>query len=174
MDDPVALVTGGGTLAVLADELENAIAYVDRAVVLNPNLALAWAVSGWGRMYLGDHAEAISRVERAIRLSPFDLLAHYFYTAMSFAHLFAGQYDEAVLWARKAALERPNWAPTARAETIACALSGRIAEAQEALARMRAIDPDVRLNNPKLTSGFRRAEDRALFIEGLRKAGLPE
>ena len=125
-------------------------------------------------MYLGDHAEAISRVERAIRLSPFDLLAHYFYTAMSFAHLFAGQYDEAVLWARKAALERPNWAPTARAETIACALSGRNAEAQEALARMRAIDPDVRLNNPKLTSGFRRAEDRALFIEGLRKAGLPE
>ena len=35
--------------------LESGIAYVDRAIVLNPNLALAWSVSGWLRMYLGEH-----------------------------------------------------------------------------------------------------------------------
>ena len=61
-----------------------------------------------------------------------------------------------------------------RAEVIACALSGRIGEAQEALARKRAIDPDVRLNDPKLASTYRRAEDRAFYTEGLRMAGLPE
>ena len=147
MDDPVALVSGGAGLAYLAGELENGIAYVDRAIVLNPNLALAWSVSGWGRAYLGEHADAIVRLERAIRLSPLDLLAHHFYTGMGWAHLFAGRYDEAASWARKAALEKPDWAPTARVETIACALSGRIVEAREALARMRAIDPDLRLSN---------------------------
>ena len=173
MDDPVALVTGGAGLATLAGELEKGIAYVDRAIVLNPNLALAWSVSGWGRTYLGEHADAIVRLERAIRLSPLDLLAHHFYTGMGWAHLFIGRYDEAASWARRAALEKPDWAPTARVETIACALSGRIVEAREALARLRAIDPNLRLSNPRMSS-WRRAEDRALYIEGLRRAGLPE
>jgi adenylate cyclase len=160
-------------LATLAGELESGIAYADRAIVLNPNLALAWSVSGWGRAYLGEHADAIVRLERAIRLSPFDLIAHHFYTGMGWAHLFEGRYDEAATWARKAALERPDWAPTARVETIALALSGRIVEAREALGRMLAITPDVRLSNLVLTS-WRRAEDRALYVEGLRRAGLPE
>src|SRR5262249_26746590 len=66
MDDPVALVTGGGGLGYLAGELENGIAYVDRAIVLNPNLAFAWGVSGWGRAHLGEHVDAIERLERAI------------------------------------------------------------------------------------------------------------
>src|SRR5262249_52843480 len=141
MDDPIALVTGGSGLAYLAGELENGIAYLDRAIVLNPNLAFAWGVSGWGRAYRGEHADAIERFERAIRLSPLDLLAHYFYTGMGWANLFLGRYDEAVSWARKAALERPDWVPTVRVYAIACALSGRAGEVREALARLRAIDP---------------------------------
>jgi adenylate cyclase len=170
MNDAVALVSSGGGLAYLvAGELENAIAYVDRAIVLNPNLAFAWGVSGWGRAYLGEHLDAIERLERAIRLSPLDLLAHYFYTGMGWANLFLGRYDEAVSWARKAAVEKPDWFPTVRVETIACALSGRIVEAREALARLRAIDPDLRRRIV-----WRRAEDRTLYIEGLRRAGLPE
>jgi len=62
---------------------------------------------------------------------------------------------------------------TVRAEVIACALSGRIVEAREGLARLRAIDPDYRLPNPESIRSWRRAEDRALYIEGLRRAGLP-
>jgi adenylate cyclase len=122
---------------------------------------------------LGEHEDAILRLERAIRLSPLDLLAHHFYTGMGWAHLFAGRYDEAASWARRAALEKPDWAPTARIETIACALSGRIVEAREALARVRTIDPNLRLGNVGPIN-WRRAEDRALYIEGLRLAGLPE
>src|SRR5262245_30459688 len=133
-------------------------------------------MSGVARIYLGEHADAIVRFERAIRLSPLDLLAHHSYTGMGWANLFSGRYDEAVSWARKAALERPEWAVAARVEAIACALSGRIVEAQEALARMRAIDPDVRLSHLERAGGvvgtWRRAEDRALYIEGLRRAGL--
>jgi tetratricopeptide (TPR) repeat protein len=173
LDDPVALVTGGGSLAYLAGELENAIAYVDRAIVLNPNLALAWSMSGLVRVFLGEHADAIERLERAIRLSPLDLLAWHHYTCMGWAKLFSGRYDEAASWARKSALERPEWAVAARLEAIACALSGRIVEAREALARMLAIDPDVRPSNRRGFL-FQRAEDRALYVEGLRRAGLPE
>ena len=175
MDDPVALLSGGTALANLAHELENAIAYVDRAIALNPNLALAWGVSGWLRVYLGEHADAIVRLERAIRLSPFDLLAYYFYAGMGFAHVFAGRCDEAVSWARKAALEKPDWATAVRVEVIAYTLSGRIVEGRQALERLLAINPDFRLSHLEgLASVWRRAEDRALSIEGMRRAGLPE
>jgi tetratricopeptide (TPR) repeat protein len=129
--------------------------------------------SGWLRAYLGKHADAIEHFERAIRLSPLDPLAYLIYGGISFAHLFAGRYDEAVSWSRKATLEKPNW--TTRAEVIACALSGKIVEAREALARMRAIEPDYRLSILEgVRFPWRRPEDRALFIEGLRRAGLPE
>src|SRR5262249_36564061 len=147
MDDAVALVSGGVGVTYLAEELESGIAYVDRAIALNPNLALAWDVSGWGRSHLGEHTDAISRFGRAIRLSPFDLLAYHFYTGLSFAHLFAGHYEEATSWARKAVLEKSDWAPTVRAKAIACALSGETVEAQEALALLRSIDPDLRLSH---------------------------
>ena len=97
---------------------------------------------------------------------------------MSQALVFAGRYDEAASLARKAALGNPNGAVPARWEAIACALSGRIVEAQGALARMRAIDPNLRLSHLErgrgVASQLRRAEDRALVIEGLRRAGLPE
>ncbi len=179
MDDPVALATGGTGLGYLADEIETGVALLDRATLLNPNSALAWSQSGWLRTYKGEHVAAIPRLERAIRLSPLDSFAFTFYAGIGFAHLFAGRYDEAATWARKAALEKPDWAGPPRLEAIACALSGRVLEAQEALSRMHAIDPDFRLGSLAKLRGsrglvWRRAEDRALFIEGLRKAGLPE
>jgi tetratricopeptide (TPR) repeat protein len=178
MDDPVALLFGGGGLGHLAGEAENGIVYIDRAIILNPNLALAWAESGNLRMYRGEHADAIMRIERAMRLSPLDLHASRIYASMGWTHLFAGRYDEAAAWARKAALEKPGWAVPPRIEATACALSGRIAEAQEALARMRVIDPDLRLSHlgkqRGVASRLRRSEDLVLFIEGLRLAGLPE
>jgi adenylate cyclase len=178
INDPVALLGGGGGLAFLAGELENGIGHVDRAILLNPNYAFAWSVSGFLRMYRGEHADALERFEHAIRLSPFDLGAHTYYAGMSQALVFAGRFDEAISLARKAALGNPNGTVPARWEAIACALSGRIVEAREALARMRAIEPDLRLRHLESGRGvaaqFRRAEDRALVIEGLRIAGLPE
>jgi hypothetical protein len=101
------------------------------------------------------------------------VLAYHFYTGLGWANLFAGRYDEAASWARRATLAKPEWAVPARVEAIACGLSGRMAEAQQALGRLRAIDPSLRLSKLTLIT-WRRPEDRALYVEGLRKAGLPE
>src|SRR5262249_21128621 len=46
-DDAVALCTAGHALAHAYD-LQGGAAFIDRALVLNPNLAGAWAYSGWG------------------------------------------------------------------------------------------------------------------------------
>ena len=46
-DDAVALTRGGHALAHLVGDLDGGIALVDRALVLNPNLAAAWFLGGF-------------------------------------------------------------------------------------------------------------------------------
>src|SRR5262245_370326 len=146
-----------------------------RAGAANPNLAASWNASGWVRMYLGEYASAIEHFERAMRLSPLDPLTYFASTGMAFAHAFAGHYDEAISWATKALHEQPNWATALRVAATANALSDRMVEARAAMARLREVDPALRLGNlDRVAPPLRRAEDRVRFIESLRKAGLPE
>jgi TolB-like protein/Flp pilus assembly protein TadD len=174
-DDPIALWSGGLSLAYLGHEVEAGAAYIDRALVLNQNLAASWNASGWVRMYLGESASAIEHFERAMRLSPLDPLTYFASTGMAFAHAFAGRYDEAISWATKALHEQPNWATPLRVAAMANALSDRMVEARAAMACLREVDPALRLGNlDRVAPPLRRAEDRVRFIESLRKAGLPE
>src|SRR5262245_29619373 len=174
-DDPTALWSGGLSLAYLGKEVEAGAAYIDRALVLNPNSAQSWTASGWVRIYLGESASAIEHFERAMRLSPFDPLTYLASTGMAFTHAFAGRYDEAISWATKALHEQPNWATALRLAAIANALSERMVEARAAMARLREVDPALRLGNvDRVAPPVRRTEDRVRFIENLRKAGLPE
>jgi len=54
------------------------------------------------------------------------------------------------------------------------ALAGRLAKAQEAMARLRELDPATRAANVKEWIQLRQPEDLARLEDGLRKAGLPE
>jgi adenylate cyclase len=174
-DDPTALWSSGDSLAYLAGEVEVGAIQVDRAIVLNPNLAMAWGVSGWLRVYLGQQANAIEHFERAMRLSPLDSFAYFSYAGMAYAHVLSERYDEAVFWSRKAINEQPNWATTLRIGAIAYALSGRVAEAREAIAGQLEIDPDLRVGNLQRVVGpYRQSEDTARLVKGMRLAGLPE
>src|SRR5204862_2963511 len=71
-DDAVALTRGGHALAHLAGDVEGAIALIDKALVLNPNLAAAWFLGGFLRTLRGDPDAAIDFFTRAMRLSPLD------------------------------------------------------------------------------------------------------
>jgi Flp pilus assembly protein TadD len=175
-NDETALWSGGLSLAYLGKEVEAGAAYIDRALLLNPNLAASWNASGWVRMYLGESASAIEHFERAMRLSPLDPQTYFFCTTgMAFAHACAGRYNEAVSWATKALHEQPSNATALRVAAIAYALSDRMVEARAAMACLREVDPALRLSNlDRVVVPLRRAEDRVRYIESLRKAGLPE
>ena len=92
-DDPTALWSGGLSLAYLAKEVEAGAAYIDRALVLNPNSSASWNASGWVHMYLGEYASAIEHFERAMRLSPLDPLTYFASTGMAYAYALADRYD---------------------------------------------------------------------------------
>jgi TolB-like protein len=70
-DDAVAL-SGGGFALVYACRDVHGISFVERALVLNPNLASAWYVSGRLKVLLGEPAIAIEHLARAMRLNPLD------------------------------------------------------------------------------------------------------
>ena len=58
-DDAVALYTAGIALVFVAGDLDDGAALIDRALVLNPNLAWAWLFSGWTKVWLGEPEAAI-------------------------------------------------------------------------------------------------------------------
>ena len=173
-DDAVALCRGGFALGHVVGDRQGGATLINRALVLNPNLATAWLLSGWIRAFLGEPEMAIEHLTRAMRLSPLDPLTFLALGGIAWAHFFATRYDEMSLWAEKAVQERPNYMSGLRMAAAGHALAGRLEEAQKMMARMRQIDPELRVSNLKNVVGFFGSEDLARYWEGLRKAGLPE
>ena len=173
-NDAVALTRGGHSLAHFGGDLDRGIAAVDRALVLDPNLSAAWYLSGFQRISLGEHDDAIDRFARAMRLSPLDPEIFQMQTGTAMAHMFARRFEDASTWADKASRELPNILRVSAFSAASHALAGRMNEARGALLHMRRLDPTMRLSNVEDWVVLRRAEDLATFVEGLRRAGLPE
>ena len=57
---------------------------------------------------------------------------------------------------------------------IAAASFGRLEQAHKAVARLRQLNPALRVSTLKAVLGPWRADDLARYEEGLREAGLPE
>ena len=173
-DDSVALSFGGLALGYVAGDVEGGIALIDRALVLNPNLAAAWNASGCLRVFLGDSDVAIEHLARAMRLSPLDPLMFFMQGFTALAHFLAGRYDEAWPLAERASREQPYYLSVMRIAAVSNAFAGRLEEARKGIARALQLDPDMRVSNLKDRLGPFRPEGLAKYVEGLRKAGLPE
>jgi tetratricopeptide (TPR) repeat protein len=173
-DDAVALSRGAHALAFVVGDLAAAATFVDRALMLNPNLAGAWYASGWVKVWLGEPDEAIKHFAFAMRLSPLDPHSIGMQVGTAFAHFIASRYDEASSWAEKALWEQTNYLSSSFIAAASHALAGRLPEARKAMTRLRELDPALRVTGVADWAPFRRPEDLARLEDGLRRAGLPE
>jgi TolB-like protein len=173
-EDAFSLAFAGFAFAIIGREIEHGAALADRALELNPNLALAWGICGWVTLMLGQHDAAIYRAARAMRLSPLDPFMRGPQTTMAVAHLMAGRHAEAVSWAAKALQPDPNFAPAWRITAASHGLAENVPEARAACARLRELEPLLRVSNLRDVIAPYRPADLAKYEEGLRKAGLPE
>ncbi len=173
-DDAVALARAGSALSHLAGDLDDSVALLDRAKTLNPNLAAAWFLGGFVRVWRGDPDGAIAHFQQAIRLSPLDPEMYRIQAGMAAAHLFARRFDEASSWAEKSFRDLPSFLILAAFIAASHALAERTDEARRAMQHLRQLDPTFRISNLANYLPIRRPEDLAIFSEGLRKAGLPE
>jgi TolB-like protein/class 3 adenylate cyclase len=174
-DDAIALAASGWALTYVVRDLGVGAGLIDRALVLNSNLAEAWAFGGWVKNWLGEPEAAIERFARAMRLSPLDPSLLRMPSGTAHAHFFLGRYDEAASWAAMALQYNPDYQPGLRIAAASNAMAGRPEQAHKAVARLRLLNPTLRVSTLKDVLGpFRRAEDLLRYEEGLRQAGLPE
>ncbi|MDA9503493.1 adenylate cyclase 3 [Bradyrhizobium sp. CCBAU 11386] len=168
--DPDTLSRVAVILAGMVGDSEAEIAMADRAVALNPNSWRTWNNRGWVYILAGLPEEAMRSFERAIRMSPVDPLLHMTFFGIGNALMRLRRFDEAIVVFKKALRHNPSFMPAYRGLASAFAHLGRDAEAHEAAACVLEIDPAFTISAwiaqvPKHSK---------LFVEGLRKAGLPE
>jgi TolB-like protein/class 3 adenylate cyclase/Flp pilus assembly protein TadD len=156
---------------------ERALRECERAIGLDPNLALAHAYAGYMKVLLGRPEETEAHVTEAIRLSPRDpqLSRSYFFRGA--ADLYLGRVDDAVEPLQKAAELHPNHNLNYLFLAAALALLSREVEAAEACAAGQRLDPTFSVarfrelapsDNPVYLALRERVYD------GMRKAGVPE
>jgi adenylate cyclase len=122
--------------------------------------------------YAGLAEEGHRQLEIATRLSPRDHTQAANLSIEGLCHLVAGRYAEAVTAERRAVQLRPNFGTAWRTLTAAAGLAGDRELAHQGLAECKRLQPSVSIAWIEKYYPLIRAEDRARYIEGLRRAGL--
>jgi TolB-like protein/class 3 adenylate cyclase len=164
-DDPCTLARAAYVLGNLGEDIDSAIALIDRSLEMNPSFAHGWFFSGWLRLWAGQSDLAIDSFATAMRLSPYEMPARSL-LGTGIGHFFARRFDEARATFLRSLQEFPGWAPNYRFLAACCAQMGRIDEAREIVQRLRLITPVLVPD----ASHWRNAEQRELYLSGLRLA----
>ena len=174
-DDAAVLCDAGFALAYVSKDLNDGAAFLDRALLMNPNLATGWYYSGYVKLWLGEPDRAIERFARAMRLNPMDPTLFSMQHGVAHAHFFAGRYDEALAWAKMGLRGLPDSHAGLRIAAASCALAGCNEEAKILTARLLEIDPALRVSNVQDVLGpYRHPEHPAKYADALRRVGLPD
>jgi adenylate cyclase len=164
-DDPVILVNAALALASFGEHIGATLALVDRALALNPNFARGWHIRGALRLWAGHPDDAIECFDAALRLSPRARVGRSMGLIGS-AHFYARRFDEAVPSLLLAIQEDPSFPQPYRVLASCYVHMGRLDDAKEIVARLRAITPVVIQDAVPL----RKPKHRELLLSGLRLA----
>lgn len=170
--DARGLTLAGHVRAFLAKRPREACLLHDRAIALNPNLALAWAFSSLALSYLGRHEDALIRARQASRMSPSDPHSFFFDNALTIPHLLLGDYEKAVEFGRRAVELNPGFSSSYKVYLSALGHLGSAKEATNVRARLLALEPDLTVDGAVARSPLTLPEDLARYAEGLRRAGM--
>ena len=151
---------------------DDALAEFELALQLNPNFAMAHAFYGVTLCYAGRWQDGDAAARRALRLSPRDPLAAIYCGVAAYARFVGRDYEGAVQMARESMRQRADFVGAHRVLTAAAGMSGDPTLAASALDGLRRAQPTVSLAWITRELPMLRNEDRAHYLEGLRRAGL--
>jgi adenylate cyclase len=164
-DDPGVLANAAAVLAYFGEDIGAMMAFVDRALALNPSFARGWHISGVVKVWCGQPDIAMEHIDASLRLSPRARIGPSLLN-IGFALFLARRFDEAVPKLLLAIQEDPGFSQPYRVLAACYAHLGRLGDAREIVARLQAITPVV-IND---ASFLRNPEHRELFLSGLRLA----
>jgi tetratricopeptide (TPR) repeat protein len=172
--DDAAAHCAMGKARIVRREHARAIPDLQLAIDLNPSLAWAHYGLGAAAVFSGDAERAITHLEGAIRLSPRDQHMGSFMVRLAEAYLLKRDYQRAVEWAQKALQQQGfQWSRYA-AFLAGLGYLGDQEQAGRVLGECLARRPDFSVS--MVRHGHLYTDTAAFdhYLEGLRKAGVPE
>lgn len=145
-----------------------------RAVDLSPSSAAAHGTLISALAFCGEHEEARQVFAHSEVLSPRDPERSGRIMGLVVAAFVAGDLDGAIELARQHTLLRPNWYGSHTFLAASLAQAGHLDEARSVVARLFEIIPEYDLSWARRRRMMLRDADYDRFIEGLRRAGVPE
>ena len=162
-------------LLVDRQQHETAIAQAQRALALDPNDANCYLAIAYALIYASRSQEALSFMDKAMRLDPH--YPAYYLFVFGLAHFHLEQYEEAVTLFEKALKLNPvNYIPLVPLSAAQAQL-GREQEAAATLDKLQKSLPaivTIALVRRGSLCRYKNPTDRNRLLAGLRKAGLPE
>ena len=152
-------------------EMDLAIARYEKATELNPSATNVMAMFSVTLVYTGRVAEAIELLHRAMRLDPHH--PDWFKWGLAWAQWVNGDCDLALPTMLSMA-KIPSTARRTLAVIYVCL--GRQEEAEAAIAKLLATRPDLTISwfRNYVQRKYKDPADGEPYLDGLRKAGLPE
>ncbi len=172
--DARAFTIAGHVRALMHHRLREALTLHERGLTLNPNLAMAWNLSGATFAYMGDLDEAARRLARYKQLSPLDPQAFFFDTTAMFVALLKHDHERAAEIGREVTAMNPAFSAACKPFLAALGHIGDLDEAATVRERLATLEPGFSVTRFLAATPIERPEHREHFAEGLRLAGIPE
>jgi adenylate cyclase len=172
-EDAFVLARCAHPMAYICQQFDRAASLADRAVILNPNLSIAWISRGWISLMLAEPERAIESFENLLRLSPLDPLRPNSLSGIAFGHFLLDRYDEGRRTAKESMQPHPNHQAFAT-YIVNCVGCGDVPEANSAATELLKFDPSFRVSRAFDIFPTKSPEMRNKIDNALRTAGVPE
>jgi len=171
-NDARGLAIAGHVQAFLHHRLDKAMSLHERALAVNPNLPLAWHLSGVANAYLGNLENARKQLKRCRQLAPHD--PHRFFPegALIIVELLSRNHLAAVAIARRVTQLHPRFSAAYKPYLAALGHLGDQREAAIVYKRLLSLEPDFTVRRFKASSPFAVPEHLDHYVTGLRRAGV--
>ena len=163
-----------GMTALFSRRYDDAFECLERAVKLNPNLANAYGTLTAVHGVSGDYETARQCADKAMALSPRDSSMALWHAGLGIGAYVAERYEDCVDICKQGLRIHPGFASSLRQLAAALAMLGRQAEAAAALKQLLERMPGLTLSQVTKIVPVRYPADNERWLEGLRRAGLPE
>ena len=173
-DDATVMGYAGFILLQLGHYDGEGFALLRRSTEENPNDVMMLTNFGIACLLAGDLDEAESLLQRAGRLNPREMDAHWQLTGIAHIRMAQGRYEEALQLATRSLGISATYDATYWMLIAANAHLGRIPEAREALRNLQRISPQVSLARIRRGQSSRDPHRIEVLLEGMRLAGMPE
>ena len=161
---------GLGTVYLWQKQYEQAIAEMERAIALDPNLALSYAFLAETSSRVGRPEEAVRMIEQTLRHKPHVVDQHL--SSAGVAYYLAGKPEEAIAPLKQYITRYPNILGAHLTLVAVYSELGRDAEARAEAAEVLRINPKFSLEVHKQRVPIKDPAVLERHIAALRKAGL--